>query len=55
MVGWFVVQNSVLKVNLCHIAWKVPGARLSQGRGAGINFSDSSLVSKTAAGEGVKV
>lgn len=40
-------------INLCPIASSVPGTGLSQGQGAGINFSDSSL-SKIAADEGAK-
>ena len=57
MVGWFSVQNSTLKVRglfklllLHHTASRVPATRPSRGQGAGINFSDSSLVSKIAAG-----
>ena len=59
MVGWFSVQNSTLKVRglfklllLHHTASRVPVTRPSRGQGAGINFSDSSLVSKIAAGWG---
>lgn len=45
-----VITAYTAAVNLCHTAGRVPGTGLSRGQGASMNFSDSSLVSKIAAG-----